>query len=699
MLKKMMANLAAAALMLTALGARAQSGDPLDQVATYDFGKSRAPLAQIEEMSRQADQKAKIEEAMIKVLQDPKATFAGKQFACRMLRLVGTEKSVPALAALLSDEKLSHMARWAMQLMPYPAVDEAFAKALDSQKGSTLVGVITSMGARKDAKSIAKLAQLAAGADAPVAQAAIATLGQIGGAQAAEALSSLKPADPKAEALVADARLLAADQLLKDGKAEEAQAIYAKLYEAQNPVVKVSALRGLVRSQKAAALPTLLAALKDAAQPRLAAAACKFYNEIPGEEATRALCQTLPQLDPKIQVMAVTTLMNRGDKTAAEAVAAQLASANEDVQVAAAKALAVIGGPAQVEPLVKTAVLTGAAGDASLEALGLIHGEGVAAAVRAQVAAAEPKLREKAIAAVEVRRDAEAVEALVKATQDSDRRVKMAAAKALGAVAGEQDVTKLADLLVASKSENERSSLEKALVSIAARLKDKNAAAETIVAKMAAADNGAKGNLMAVLAGLAGPKAFDAISAQLKSSDVALKKAAIRAFATWPEKQPAPMLLEVAKSDADAACKVMALRGFVDVVAQAPDCSASEKVDMLKEAMAIAKQNDDKTKILSGLAKVADPAALKMVEPCLSDAELGSAAQLAYIQIASAMKNKKAATAAIEQVLAVAKDDNVRKQAQAAMGKINKGAKPAANAAKGGKGKGRGKNGKKRQAQ
>src|SRR5690242_14517234 len=105
MLRKLMASAAIAALLLATAAVRAQApaGDPLGKVATYNFGDSRAPLMQIEDMSRQPDQKAKIESAMIDVIGNGSATVAGKQFACRMLRLVGTEKSVPALEKLLAD--------------------------------------------------------------------------------------------------------------------------------------------------------------------------------------------------------------------------------------------------------------------------------------------------------------------------------------------------------------------------------------------------------------------------------------------------------------------------------------------------------------------------------------------------------------------------------------------------------------------
>ena len=64
--------------------------------------------------------------------------------------MVGTKEAVPVLAALLADEKLAHMARYALEPIPDPAVDEAFRAALGNLKGRRLVGVICSIGVRRD---------------------------------------------------------------------------------------------------------------------------------------------------------------------------------------------------------------------------------------------------------------------------------------------------------------------------------------------------------------------------------------------------------------------------------------------------------------------------------------------------------------------------------------------------------------------
>ena len=41
-------------------------------------------------------------------------------YVCRVLRVIGTADSVPALAGLLAERNLSHMARYALQDNPAP---------------------------------------------------------------------------------------------------------------------------------------------------------------------------------------------------------------------------------------------------------------------------------------------------------------------------------------------------------------------------------------------------------------------------------------------------------------------------------------------------------------------------------------------------------------------------------------------------
>ena len=93
--------------------------------------------------------------------------------------MVGDATSVPAVAGLLSDVRLAHYARTALEAMPSGAPDQALREALGKLDGSLLVGVINSIGVRRDPLALAALAPLRHGDNRAVAEAASAAINRI----------------------------------------------------------------------------------------------------------------------------------------------------------------------------------------------------------------------------------------------------------------------------------------------------------------------------------------------------------------------------------------------------------------------------------------------------------------------------------------------------------------------------------------
>ena len=81
---------------------------------------------------------------------------------CRKLTIVGTAASVPALAGLLGDKDHSHMARYALERIPAPEAGQALREALARLSGNLKIGVISSLGLRRDAAAVSALGELAA---------------------------------------------------------------------------------------------------------------------------------------------------------------------------------------------------------------------------------------------------------------------------------------------------------------------------------------------------------------------------------------------------------------------------------------------------------------------------------------------------------------------------------------------------------
>lgn len=220
-----------------------------EALKTFDWGKDRGALNPIEKAvaashGNAAAQKD-LQTRLVGALKSDAARGA-KDFVCRQLSLVGSADSVPALAALLPDEKLSHMGRYALERMSCPEAATAMRDALPKVKGKLKVGVINSLGVRRDAASTAAMVALLADADQEVAGAAAAALGAIGTPEAGKALGTFK-APEKLRLVVADACLACAEHLLAAGKKAEAIVIYKALNAPNQPKhVRLAATRGLL---------------------------------------------------------------------------------------------------------------------------------------------------------------------------------------------------------------------------------------------------------------------------------------------------------------------------------------------------------------------------------------------------------------------------------------------------------------------
>ena len=92
------------------------------------------------------------------------------------------------------------------------------------------------------------------------------------------------------------------------------------------------------------------------------------------------------------------------------------------------------------------------------------------------------------------------------------------------------------------------------------------------------------------------------------------------------------------------------------------------------ELISGARLPDERKLVLACLAKVADPAALKLVEPCLTDNEVKAEAELAMLGIARAIigSARVEARAAANKILENSTNDTVRNEAAAIIKKIDK---------------------------
>ena len=223
----------------------------IKSLKTYDWGVERKTLNPIDDAviatHTDAAGRKKLEKDLVDMLASGVSRSA-QDFICRRLRVIGTDQAIKALTALLTDEKTSSIARFALSEIPGDVALDALRTALPKVSAKLKPGFIGSLGVRRDKKSVAAIAKLMGDSDMMTARAAAHSLGVIGSPEAGKALCACAgkaPANIKVS--VADACLLCADQLLADGNKTAAIAIYKGLKGTDQPKhVKVAAMKGML---------------------------------------------------------------------------------------------------------------------------------------------------------------------------------------------------------------------------------------------------------------------------------------------------------------------------------------------------------------------------------------------------------------------------------------------------------------------
>jgi hypothetical protein len=227
-----------------------------EALKTYDWGVDPKVLRPIDEaiVSTHGDAGARKQlEARLVAVLGTDVPQAAKDSVCRALRTIGTAASVPALAGLLNDDKLSHMARYALQVNSAPEASTALLAALPKASAKLKIGIVSSLAARvragsKDVPATA-LATLLRDKDPAVVRSGALALGVIGSPGAAKSLSSATGSDSASRAAIADSLFECAENLLVTGEKAYAKSIYEKILTGKpSEAVKAAATKGVAAS-------------------------------------------------------------------------------------------------------------------------------------------------------------------------------------------------------------------------------------------------------------------------------------------------------------------------------------------------------------------------------------------------------------------------------------------------------------------
>jgi hypothetical protein len=253
-----------------------------------------------------------------------------------------------------------------------------------------------------------------------------------------------------------------------------------------------------------------------------------------------------------------------------------------------------------------------------------------------------------------------AFDKLQDAARADDAGVRREAIRALGRLAAADQLPKLLDLLAKPKESRDRSAVEQAIAAAFRRIEDHTKRAAPLLTALPKAPVAARPAIIRLLEKAPTDKALAAVRKSLADENAAVRDAAVRTLAQWPNAEPAEDLLKLAQTAPDRTHKVLALRGYVRMAGM-----SKNPTKMYVRAMKLAERPEDKKLVLGGLGTAESVEALDLVEQYLDDAALRSEAAAAAIQIADKVRSKDQARAraAIQKVLAAVDDPGLRKRA------------------------------------
>ena len=595
------------------------------------------------------------------------APYEQKSGACRELVRVGDKECVPVLAAMLGDEKLSHMARYALEPIPGAEADAAFRAALDKLDGKLLSGVIGSIGARQDAGSVDALEKFLTNADPDVVRTTAMALGMIGTVPAGKKLkSALKDAKGDAAVRICDGMLTCAANLLAAGKAGKAKDLYDTMRGSDVPPrIKAAAIRGAILCNKSDSRELMVQLLEDE-EPCLFGMALRVAIESSDKKMTKVLVAELGKLPAERVVLLVQVLGERGDQAAVVDLVPLAKKGEKTVRISAIKAITEIGDAAVLPVLVELmkdadeevaeTALTGLAG---------LPGTSVDEAIVKMLDDADKTVRIKMIDIAGQRRIAKAMPALLKDMSNSDARVRQAAIKSYGGLAGPAEIPVLIDLLSKATGGGEIGAYERVLNSACSLLNDKDACTKLLIEAQAKAGSSAKSALLRILSGIGGADALKAVRAAVSDADQEVHSAAIMVLCEWKTADAGPVLLDMAKSLANANDKLLSLRGYLGM-AMRREIPEQVRLEMCRQAAGLIQRDDEKKMLLGALGSLKKAESLKLVIPCLDNQGTREDAMntvLAIVEKHEQGKDLAVTREALQKVTAVGGDSAYAKKA------------------------------------
>ncbi|HKB90010.1 MAG TPA: ThuA domain-containing protein [Opitutaceae bacterium] len=589
--------------------------DAYDKLAAYDFGMNREPLLLVDTYIRTNGSKAypSLEQGLLKTLARPSLPPGATDYILRTLSAIGSETSVPVLTKFLSDPKLSSLAIFALVSLRNAPADAALVQTLDTTSGSTQIAVINAVGRRHLEPAIAKLAGLAGQSNAASATAAVTALGEIGTVQSLHALHDTKVSteieNDKQWALLSLVSKIPANTL-----STEAEPVYRELLNSQtSESIRIGALQGFVKIKGEESVAILIEKMNNE-RPSVRLASANLLGNFHSKPTIAQVTTAFPDFDLDSQLVLLNSLAKLQTPDVTPVLGLGMKSGDPLVRAVAIRGLGDTGDPTAVKTLIALYVNTlPDESKLATESLSRLKTPGVTEAVIRAINEGAPANRVYYFQILAARQDHKVFPLALAAVDEAAADVHAAALEALADTAKADDLPALLGVLPKAKNASERRTIQRGLLLSVRSALNHDTAVDSIANALPNAEGESRRILLITLATIGSDRARKYLIDLVHSDQSEQRLEVIRSLSASKNPGFGDALLNVAQSTKEENEQILALRGYLDLLAVQDSRSEDQIVKGYAAAWPLAQRPEEKDAIMAALKTLKGNSASKLV--------------------------------------------------------------------------------------
>lgn len=639
-----------ASAILVAFGSIAQTEEAgpakLDRdfkaLLNYQAGGDVSTLEEVKAYVDEATKRYRIrvdaEARLLAILESRTSSAAAKEFAANQLYRLCDGDTVSAFRKLLLRSDTSALARRGLELITHPNAETALLETLDQSKGSIMVGIVESLGNKRDPAAINALRRTAKAGNAEVCRAALVALGKIPDPAVKNALqwcrtNLTRPMRPHAT----DAYIQAGWTCIEFEDFATAIDIFDSLLIEVEPIeIRAQGLRGLIRAERDNAVPIIIEAMTSE-ETALQAVGAEEAERVPGRKATEAFMAAFPDLVPENQAILLHAFAKRGDDAVLTTVTLATKSRHAVVRQAAIEVLRSFNHPEVLQPLLKVAA-TGTPEERRIahESILQLSDPRIDDALVKAANSADNAVRFAAVTAMGDRNATAGIPILLRIAERDVRPIRLEALTSLGVIASVEELAFMVDMMLDDWSLEDQEHIARSIAAIGIRAPSGAARTEALSKALGASSTPDASRIVLInaLEQLADDTGLPAIEAVARKQGGAQQRA-VEVLVAWKSDAPIDALERVASGTRDPQLRAVAFNAFMEKLQQGADNRPVEAtVKYYQRAVRIAETPDEKRRVISGVSTIDHPDAIKILDRYAKDKEVGQDAVRARDAIA-----------------------------------------------------------------